>query len=257
MECWGAQGGQGNGSNNTYNCGLGAYVCGIMELEGKQDFYIYVGQQGVAANNTGAWNGGGRKGIQPEDGSGGGSTDIRTILHTDNNGWGGSTSLKSRIIVAAGGGGSDNSPTIDRSLSYGGGIEAYSGKAHSMYTCNIFGASQTRGGYCDYEGTTLVGAFGMGCQTASQNCCGGGGGYYGGGNTDIVGLGGSSYISGHTGCSTISGYVFSSTVMIDGGGREWVSATRGSAKSMPKPTGGTETGHSGNGYCKITWHPAL
>jgi len=26
---------------------------------------------------------------------------------------------------------------------------------------------------------------------------------------------------------------------------------------MPSPTGGTETGHSGNGYCKITWHPAL
>ena len=26
---------------------------------------------------------------------------------------------------------------------------------------------------------------------------------------------------------------------------------------MPSPSGGTETGHSGNGYCKITWHPSL
>ena len=42
-----------------------------------------------------------------------------------------------------------------------------------------------------------------------------------------------------------SGYVFSNTVMKAGN------------VSMPKPTGGTETGHTGNGYAKITWMPVL
>ena len=28
-------------------------------------------------------------------------------------------------------------------------------------------------------------------------------------------------------------------------------------ESMPSTSGGTETGHSGNGYCKITWMPVL
>jgi hypothetical protein len=28
-------------------------------------------------------------------------------------------------------------------------------------------------------------------------------------------------------------------------------------ESMPKPTGGTETGHSGHGYARITWMPVL
>ena len=100
---------------------------------------------------------------------------------------------------------------------------------------------------------------------------GGGGGYYGGttilkessGNSSDAGSGGSGFISGHAGCNAInqnststkithtgqpnhySGYVFTNTVMKAGN------------ESMPSPTGGTETGHSGNGYCKITWHPTL
>jgi len=28
-------------------------------------------------------------------------------------------------------------------------------------------------------------------------------------------------------------------------------------QTFPKPGGGTETGHTGNGYCIITWHPSL
>ena len=80
---------------------------------------------------------------------------------------------------------------------------------------------------------------------------------------DYGGGGGSSFISGHSGCKAItssststsithsssanhySGKVFTNTVMKAGN------------ESIPSPTGGTETGHSGNGYCKITWHPAL
>ena len=70
--------------------------------------------------------------------------------------------------------------------------------------------------------------------------------------------GGSSYISGHPGCKAIaststetsithldtpnhySGKEFTDTQMIAGNA------------SMPKPDGGTETGHSGNGYARIT-----
>ena len=97
---------------------------------------------------------------------------------------------------------------------------------------------------------------------------GGGGGYYGGNvSWDITGSnsihasasGGSSFISGYSGCDAIaesstedniihtgqpnhySGKVFTNPIMIDGG------------SVMPSPTGSTETGHTGNGYCIITW----
>ena len=110
----------------------------------------------------------------------------------------------------------------------------------------------------------------------------GGGGYYGGGSSGHAGSGGgSSFISGHPGCRALdvsegkstsqsnlahkdisavdynihySGYSFSNTEMIDGGGCQWTTNSRGSAKAMPKPgpAGGTETGHTGNGYARIT-----
>ena len=128
-----------------------------------------------------------------------------------------------------------------------------------------------KGGKGFSDGIINKGSFGIGGAHDYDNNHGGGGGggYYGGGgggyNASIVGsgAGGSSFISGHTGCNAISesstfsniihtgqpnhysGYVFTNTVMKAGN------------ESMPSPTGGTETGHSGNGYCKITWHPAL
>ena len=43
--------------------------------------------------------------------------------------------------------------------------------------------------------------------------------------------------------------------MIDGGGCEWTTNTRGSQSAMPNPAGGNYTsgiGHSGHGYAKIT-----
>ena len=113
------------------------------------------------------------------------------------------------------------------------------------------------------------GGFGFGgfgyFQTDIFASSGGGGGYYGGGhgvhpgNGWTGGGGGSSFISGYTGCDAIaessteghiihtgqanhySGKVFTNSVMIDGG------------SIMPKPKGGTETGHTGNGYCIISW----
>ena len=73
-----------------------------------------------------------------------------------------------------------------------------------------------------------------------------------------TGGGGSSFISGHEGCDAItetstadaithtgepnhySGKVFTNTQMIAGNA------------TQTKPGGGTETGHSGNGYARIT-----
>jgi hypothetical protein len=98
---------------------------------------------------------------------------------------------------------------------------------------------------------------------------GGGGGYYGGGggghNSGIVGsgAGGSSFISGHIGCNAISSSSTSSNIIHTGQPNHYSGYTftntvmKAGNEVMPSPTGGTETGHSGNGYCKITWHPAL
>lgn len=94
----------------------------------------------------------------------------------------------------------------------------------------------------------------------------------------IVEAGGSSYISGHTGCVAISSensldakngdttgttnnessihysnFKFSQTKMIDGEGYKWTNI-RASTETMPKPDdSGTEIGHTGNGYAKITF----
>ena len=93
---------------------------------------------------------------------------------------------------------------------------------------------------------------------------GAGNGYYAGGqgnhgeNTVGVGATGSCFISGYTGCDAISvsstetniihtgqpnhysGKVFTNMQMVDG------------ARTMPSPSGGTETGHIGDGVCIIT-----
>jgi hypothetical protein len=274
MECWGAQGGNSMSDNVAYtnSTGLGAYTCGILSFSSPITLYIYVGSKGanavVGAHSSGGYNGGGTGAWDEQDddtgGGGGGSTDIRLT----NGNWDNFNSLKSRIMVAAGGGG--RCWRVD-SPGYGGGIKGGDVLYHdgSVYcaggtqTSKIWGHGDNAAG----KATNDAGGF----WTA---LAGGGGGYYGGNCSwnassktgDVYyssASGGSSFISGHTGCNAIkesstssniihteqpnhySGYVFSNTVMKAGN------------VSMPKPTGGTETGHSGNGYCKITWHPSL
>ena len=152
------------------------------------------------------------------------------------------------------------------------------------------GGTQISGGLAgrNYQyGTPYDGGFGYGGYIEGTGDVwggGGGAGWYGGGaggtRTHRVGsgAGGSSYISGHTGsvgvtstsssspksgCTTgttnnscsISpyGYTFTNTNMVDGQGYKWTN-TKGSKTGMPKTSGsGTENGHSGNGYAKITW----
>ncbi len=122
---------------------------------------------------------------------------------------------------------------------------------------------------------------------------GGGSGYYGGGpgggttggGPGHGGGGGSSFISGHNGCVAItedstennikqrtdsngktctdgttditcsyhySGYKFTDTVMIDGAGYNWTTV-KGDYVGQPQPDGTITTGHSGNGYARITY----
>ena len=249
--------------------GKGGYSIGNKSLNSSNNLYVCVGGTGgTYSGNTGGsagYNGGGKGGngyqgdyqhIIPGGAGGGGATHIaittnRGVLKNYINN-------KSEIILVAGGGGGVSAHDIP---GYAGGLSSNDSQ-HAFHSERFIakGATQTSG----YK-------FGEG---ASADRTSGGGGYYGGNTTSIwenssryseycASSGGSSFISGHTGCNAISasstntniihtgqpnhysGYVFTNTVMKAGN------------ESMPSPTGGTETGHTGNGYCKITWHPTL
>ena len=130
-------------------------------------------------------------------------------------------------------------------------------KSVSTYTLisRSTGGTQSSGGYSVY----YYGGFGYG----GSGYGGGGGGYYGGGsggsNNSVIssGGGGSSYVSGHGGCTSLSyggnTYTFSSPEIWDGLGYKWNNTTATATRGFPTTSGsGTENGHSGNGYAKIT-----
>jgi hypothetical protein len=257
IECWGASSGRNVKDNSDHVINFGAYTKGYLDILANFALYIYVGQEGVRFQSdfdspqNGTFNGGGGFLYPNSDGNnstGGGATDIRL----QDGDWNNFNSLKSRIMVAAGAGAS----IINLTTSYGGALSSLSGTtnqfADGYHTTIAQGASQTSG----YK-------FGIG-QDGGR--AGAGGGYYGGcahgnegGLNGLRGSGGSSFISGYTGCDAISesstenyiihtgqpnhysGYVFTNSVMIAGDA------------SMPKPKGGTETGHSGDGYAIISW----
>ena len=281
MECWGAQGGQSQEQidNGFTTYGKGAYTRGTMTVKKGEVLYVYVGQKGVTTENSGAWNGGGKKGVETQDGSGGGSTDIRL---TSNSSWSNFASLKTRIMVAAGGAGSDDTSkswTKDMNPN-AGGLNSNTKFYNTGYTWTNAGQT-TAGSISSSTASTGVGSpgkFGSGNLTSTIAFCGGGGGWYGGSSSDLGGMGGSSYISGHEGCVAIkssstesniqhrsdsnaktkSTYVdgnnvswaFGNTLMIDGAGKRWTTVI-GDSYDMPAPSGGTEVGHTGNGYCRI------
>ena len=170
------------------------------------------------------------------------------------------------VMVAGGGGGGAYHSRVG---GYGGGLSGGKPNKESTnlpdYVYSAEPATQTSG----YK----FGSGQNGIDGVKINVCaaGSGSGYYGGySNTksdvdsgEWPAAGGSGFISGHTGCNAISssstsskivhtgqpnhysGKIFTNTVMMAGN------------ESMPSPTGGTETGHSGNGYAKITWMPVL
>lgn len=244
LECWGAQGGNGssNGNSNINAVGgLGGYSVGTITLSKTQKVYIYSGGKGQTKSNTGSYstvnggfNGGGSNYTCGSGGSGGGGSDIRI----------GTDSLYARVIVA--GGGSGTGWTIKGAA--GGGESGLSNyNSSSCGTQKNGGSTYTPG----QSGTVTVGSFGIGGNGSgsSEGGSGGGGGWYGGGGAGYTGGsgGGSGYVYTSTtasnypsGCLLNSSYYLTEAQTITGN------------QSFPSPTGSTETGHSGNGYVRIT-----
>ncbi len=228
LEVWGAEGATGY---NQGTAGKGGYSVGLITLSSTTTVYVVVGGTGRTSSGThtstdkvrtvAGYNGGGagNGNTGAWGGAGGGATHIatRTGVLKD------LASYKSSIFIVAGGGG-------------GGGHKGQSG-----YTGGAGGGtSGIAGGSGVSVGTQSSGyAFGQGMSTTGHDMGAGGGGYWGGKGSvtsDKGGSGGSGYIGGVTSNSTYG--VTAKTIA-------------GNA-SMPSTSGGTETGHAGDGYAKIT-----
>ena len=181
----------------------------------------------------------------------------------------GTLTLKSKTTVYVYAGGSGNTGKTSGGFNGGGSRETYNGggggsdirlRKDSLYARVIVaggggsdGASSRQGGYgggdtgqapSDGYGT----AGGGGTQKAGGGWYGGGGAYPdGSGDDDKGGAGGSGYIytsstKGNypSGCLLTADDYLASASMKNGG------------TSFTSPTGSPETGHAGNGYCRIT-----
>lgn len=247
LEVWGAQG----GNYDTNYGGAGGYSVGTLTLTEVTDFYIYVGGQPATYTNTGiafsgGYNGGGKGynrsySITTYGQGGGGGTDIRI----------GQDSLYARVIVAGGGGGSASNGD-EKAIKYGGGLKG---------GCSLTGyaGSQTSAGTYGNPGS-----FGKGGDTyaAGSNyrygSGGGGGGWYGGAaiqsysDSDSDSFrpangGGSGYVyTADTVTNYPSGCLLNSIYYLT------EATTVGGNESFPSASGGTEVGHEGNGYARIT-----
>lgn len=241
IECWGAQG----GSYSSYYGGAGGYSVGTITLtKNSTDLYIYVGGQPEATTSTGetpgGFNGGGKGCSRTYNYSsygqgGGGATDVR-IEKND---------LYARVIVAGGGGGSSSENSL--TTKYGGGTTG--GSSASGY-----GATQTAAG--------TNGSFGQGgsATTSGTNynygSGGGGGGWYGGGACSDYSD--STNYQGYNGGG--SGYVYTSATAANYPSGNYVNSsyyltnaqTIAGNQSFKSPDGTNETGHTGNGFCRIT-----
>ncbi len=230
LEAWGAQGGH-RGNNNG---GKGGYSTGQIFLNRGQILYVYVGGDG---NNHKGYNGGGL--LPGANIYGGGASDIRS----------GGYALNNRILVAGGGGSVGSSSNAG---GYGGGLTGGSGNG-SFGTLGT-GGTQTKAGTGNISGS--FGQGGNGVYANSGFGGAGGGGWYGGGGSGVDG-GGDDDRSGAGG----SGFIWTESnktiVPEDYLPGENVYLTEAKTVSgnseMPTPKGETETGHSGDGYVKISF----
>lgn len=244
IECWGGQG----GSYNSYIGGYGGYSKGTITLTKATTVYISVGGAGSSSSTAAGFNGGGT-GISSGRG-GGGATDVRI----------GQNSLYSRVIVAGGGGGAGVTSANANPCGCGGGEyggDGYYNNTTGSYTTgqNRSGgsASQTAGGITWSTGTQAT--FGQGGNASGYSCGGGGGGWYGGGgaydnDSDSDGRwggGGSGYVyTSSTAKNYPNGCLLNSTHYLTN------AQTIAGNTSFTSPTGSAETGHTGNGFCRIT-----
>ncbi|THF73936.1 glycine rich domain-containing protein [Cohnella fermenti] len=244
IQAWGAQGGAGE----KYAGGKGGYSTGEVTLAKGQILYIYVGGQGqttTSSDLSGGFNGGGGVSASTKAstsrGSGGGATHVAAasgLLSAL------SASPSSILLVAGGGGGSGT----EEAGGNGGGAAGLRGDGtvgDSASGSYGGGGTQTAGGAYAATGSTssngTSGSFGQGGHSAGGGASyvsggGGGSGYYGGGGGNS---GSPSLSGGGGGGSSYTGGVSSGST-IDGG------------SSMPSTSGGTEIGHEGNGFLRIT-----
>lgn len=244
LECWGGQG----GTYSSYIGGYGGYSKGTITLTEATTVYISVGGAGSSSSTAAGFNGGGT-GISSGRG-GGGATDVRI----------GQNSLYSRVIVAGGGGGAGVTSANANPCGCGGG--EYGGDGYYNNTTGSYttgqkrsggSASQTAGGITWSTGTQAT--FGQGGNASGYSCGGGGGGWYGGGgaydsDSDSDGRwggGGSGYVyTSSTAKNYPNGCLLNSTHYLTN------AQTIAGDTSFTSPTGSSETGHTGNGFCRIT-----
>ncbi|MBR1990874.1 MAG: hypothetical protein IJ986_01195, partial [Bacteroidales bacterium] len=233
LQVWGAQGGT---YSSSYPGGKGGYSAGTLSVTGGDQLNVYVG--GQANGNTGGFNGGGagktyNYSYSTYSYGGGGGTDIRV------NG----SSLYNRVIVAGGGSGG----TSRGSGNYGGGTSG------GYYSYSSLSGTQSSAGS---NGSFGVGASAVASYNYNYGPGGGGGGWYGGGSysssSDSY-----SYYSRYSGGG--SGYVNTSSSYHPSGyllnsSEYYLTNTTLAAgnTSFESPTGGSETGHAGNGFARIT-----
>ena len=254
LEVWGAQGGS---YSTTYYGGKGGYSVGVLTITTDTLLHLYVGGKGSALTSnastttkqSGGFNGGGA-GVRA---SGGGASDIRI----------GTDSLYARVIVAGGGGGSGYFGSSYYGIGgAGGGTNGIAGNYNGSTNTTTAGqgASQTSGGVAG-TGTSnqgTAGSFGLGGDSHTQSGYyggAGGGGWYGGGGASFDssgageggGGGGSGYIyTASTASNYPSGCLLNSSYYLTN------ASTTDGQSSFISPSGSTETGHTGDGYVRIT-----
>ena len=264
LEVWGASGGDGYGTANrpqndniSSRAGYGGYSDGIIHLtDTKKPVYIFVGGQGMASGNlvtavvnhknkNGQWyaepayNGGGSGySSYPFVSSGGGMTHMSFSQNPAVEGetW----EPEGTILVAGGGGGADNPGGGARGNGHsddggggdGGGIVGGNAYSDGWVNFNTGGGTSPTSGHNSYS----VQGNGQPYTNVSSDCGGGGGGWYGGRTTN--------YNNGGAGGG--SGYVDTQYLTN--------AETIPGSTDIPTTDGtGTEKGHFGNGYAKITF----
>ena len=228
LECWGSQGGISPVEAGIIP-GLGGYSMGIYSMSQNNKVYICVGNHGVYGSYSYNNNRGNLRAGMP----GGGATDITTTNRGELKNF---SSYQNEVLIVAGGGGScDFNSGFTGYGGHGGGENGTSGS--SSYSTNGTGALQSSGGISSGNTASVNGSFGLGGvgwqgTGAVDYGAQGGSGWYGGGGSGYAGTGGggSGYIGGVQNGKTIAGNAV-----------------------MPSPDGGTETGHTGDGACNITW----
>lgn len=250
LEGWGAVGGTAVlPEDNTISAegGKGGYSYGTVYLTAGQKVYLAVGGEGGISDKrevyyqSGGYNGGGQSGTGLNDvssvfSSGGGATHFALDLK----GTGVLSSYSSvenqdRVLLVAGGGGGGSISYLNHDTNLGG----YGGGSVGGDGVGITPAGIGKGGTQTSPGITGSnadgkGAFGQGGNTSRDGRgSGGGGGWYGGsfGFDDGGSAGGG---SGHIGSAMISG------------------ETIGGDQTFKAPDGTDETGHSGDGYARVT-----